>query len=150
MPAGTRSGQSEHMRMLTVRAAAPADASAVVALWRVAGAEPTHTDDAASLCRLLEHDPLELIVAEADGNLMGSVIAAWDGQRGAIYRLVVVPSERRHGLGRRLLRAAERRLANAGASRLQSIVVETDVQAAGFWRASGWEEQVERLRFVMG
>jgi ribosomal protein S18 acetylase RimI-like enzyme len=81
---------------------------------------------------------------------VGSVIAGWDGWRGSLYRLAVVPDYRRHGLGRRLLDEAERRLASSGASRLQAIVVETDAQAAAFWRASDWEEQVERLRFVKG
>jgi hypothetical protein len=37
-----------------------------------------------------------------------------------------------------------------GAVRLQAIVVETDAQAAGFWRAGDWIEQVERLRFTLG
>jgi hypothetical protein len=45
---------------------------------------------------------------------------------------------------------AEQRLAGLGARRLQTFVVAADAQATGFWRSSGWEEQVERLRFVMG
>ena len=119
-------------------------------LWREAAAEPTHTDDIDSITRLIACDPAALIVAEEDGHIVGSVIAGWDGWRGSIYRLVVAPSQRRHGLGRRLLAAAEERLQQAGAVRSQAIVVETDAQAAGFWRASGWEQQVHRLRFVKG
>jgi len=53
-------------------------------------------------------------------------------------------------LGRQLLRAAESRLAADGAVRSQAIVVETDPKAAGFWQASGWEQQVHRIRFVKG
>jgi hypothetical protein len=49
-----------------------------------------------------------------------------------------------------LVRAAEERLVAAGAVRMQAIVVETDAHAVAFWRASGWEEQAERLRFVQG
>lgn len=133
-----------------IRRADPRDAPAIVDLWRYAGAEPTHTDDVGSVIRLLAHDPESLIVADADDRIVGSVIAAWDGWRGSVYRLVVAPSHRRDGLGAQLVRDAERRLAAVGAVRLQAIVVETDVQAATFWRQSGWDEQVERLRFVRG
>jgi ribosomal protein S18 acetylase RimI-like enzyme len=136
--------------MPLLRVATRADAPAVLALWREAEAEPTHTDDLESVGRLLVRDPASLIVAEANDELVGSVIAGWDGWRGSIYRLVVAPSHRRRGLGRALVRAAEERLVAAGAVRMQAIVVETDAHAVAFWRASGWEEQVERLRFVKG
>jgi hypothetical protein len=34
--------------------------------------------------------------------------------------------------------------------RAQAIVVEIDALATTFWKASGWEQQAERLRFVKG
>jgi ribosomal protein S18 acetylase RimI-like enzyme len=133
-----------------LRPAQQDDVDAVLALWHEGATEPTHTDDAEGLTTLLATDNAALIVGEEDGRIVASVIAAWDGWRGSIYRLVVAPTRRRAGLGRRLLVAAEERLEAVGARRLQAIVVETDAQAAGFWRASGWNEQVERLRFVRG
>ena len=66
----------------TIRSAGVTDVPAVLALWRDAEAEPTHTDDARSLVQLLEHDPGLLVVAESDGAVVGSVIAAGDGWRG--------------------------------------------------------------------
>jgi ribosomal protein S18 acetylase RimI-like enzyme len=77
------------------------------------------------------YDRTARLVAVDDLVIVGSVIAAWDGWRGSIYRLVVTPSHRRQGLARRL-------------------VVEDDAPATGFWRSSGWEQQSERLRFVRG
>ena len=98
----------------------------------------------------MAHDPEALLLAEEDSLIVGSVIAAWDGWRGTIYRLAVAPSHRRGGLGRSLLRAAEERLRDLSAARLQAIVVETDPTATAFWRAGDWDEQVERLRFTRG
>lgn len=132
----------------TIRSAVSADGLAVLALWQEAAAEPSHTDDEDSIKRLIDLDPNALMVAESEGRIVGSVIAAWDGWRGSIYRLSVAPDHRRAGLGRRLVLEAEERLAEAGARRLQAIVLESDAQATGFWRAIGWEQQVERLRFV--
>jgi ribosomal protein S18 acetylase RimI-like enzyme len=128
----------------------PAELDRVLKLWRVAGAEPTHTDDLDSLDRLITFDARALLVAETGGELVGSVIAGWDGWRGSIYRLAVVPEHRRLGLAGDLIDAAVARLREAGAHRLQAIVAEDDVRATGFWDASGWERQVARARFVNG
>ena len=135
---------------VVIRAGTAADIPAVLGLWREAGAEPSRTDDVASLERLLRRDPTALVVADQGDRIVGSVIAAWDGWRGSIYRLAVAPGHRRRGLGRRLLAAAEQRLQDAGAVRSQAIVVGTDVPATSFWRATGWHEQPARLRFVNG
>ena len=134
----------------TIRSRQLADVAGVLALWVASDAEPTHTDDAVSLGALVTHDPSALMVAEDDQVIVGSVIAAWDGWRGSIYRLVVAPSHRRRGLGRQLVAEAEDRLAAAGAVRLQAVVVETDNEATGFWGATDWEQQTSRLRFVKG
>jgi ribosomal protein S18 acetylase RimI-like enzyme len=126
------------------------DIDPVLRLWVASGAEATHTDDVGSLSALVAHDASALIVAEEDGSIVGSVIAAWDGWRGSVYRLVVAPSHRRRGLGRQLIGEAEARLSAVGAVRLQAIVVETERPAMGFWRESGWDRQVHRVRFVRG
>jgi len=133
-----------------IRPARASDAAAVLSLWQAAEAEPTHTDDVRSLRQLMAHDSGALIVAESPDGLVGSVIAGWDGWRGSIYRLAVAPTHRRCGLGRRLVREAEDRLRSLGAVRLQAIGVASDAPAASFWRASGWNEQAGRLRFVKG
>jgi ribosomal protein S18 acetylase RimI-like enzyme len=134
----------------SIRSAVASDIPLVLELWFAADAEPSHTDNAESLTKLVAHDPDALLVAHDNELLVGTVIAAWDGWRGSIYRLAVVPSHRSQGLGRRLLAAAEERLDRAGAQRLQAIVVETSPIARAFWSAVGWEQQVERLRFVCG
>jgi ribosomal protein S18 acetylase RimI-like enzyme len=137
--------------MVSLRVATVVDIDRVLALWQAADAEPTHTDDRASLRQLLDRDPEALIVAESDaGAIVGSVIAAWNGWRGSIYRLVVVPAARRQGLGHTLLRAAEARFERCGVVRSETIVVASDARAAGFWRSTDWEEQVDRVRFVNG
>jgi ribosomal protein S18 acetylase RimI-like enzyme len=135
---------------VVIRTAGVEDASQVLSLWRRAEAEPSHTDDVDSIAALVVRDPEALMVADDGGGIVGSIIAGWDGWRGSIYRLVVAPGQRRRGLGGQLVEAAEQRLARAGAARLQAIVVETDLQATAFWRATGWEQQVARLRFVKG
>ena len=89
-------------------------------------------------------------MAEADGRIVGSVIAGWDGWRGSIYRLAVASDHRRRGLGQSLLRAAEDRLTALGARRLHAIVVESNDNAVAFWTATDWGHQAGQLRFAKG
>ncbi len=133
-----------------IRPAQRADVEPVLDLWAAADAIPTHTDNATSLAALVQHDSTALLIAVDDGMVVGSVIGAWDGWRGSVYRLVVVPSHRRRGLGRRLLLEAQTRLAEKGAVRLQAIVIRGEPVAMEFWRGCGWEHQAEATRFVSG
>lgn len=125
------------------------DIPGVLALWRVA-APATSTDTAGALTALLARDPGALIVAEDAGRIVGSVIAAWDGWRGSIYRLAVAPGHRRRGLGRRLLGAGEAQLDRGGAQRMHAIVVETNERALAFWDSTSWEHQRGQLRYTRG
>jgi ribosomal protein S18 acetylase RimI-like enzyme len=132
-----------------IRPAAAGDIAEVLEFWSEA-AEATSTDTTEVLTSLVRRDPGALMVAEADGRIVGTVIAGWDGWRGSIYRLAVGPDQRRSGLGQALLRAAEDRLAGLGAQRLHAIVVESNDAAVAFWTASDWEHQAGQLRFAKG
>jgi len=132
----------------TIRNATEDDIQSVLKLWAAAGNLPSVTDSRDGLTRLLAADPQALLVAELDGVLAGSLIAAWDGWRGSFYRLAVSPEHRRKGLATMLLREGERRLRERGAVRLTAIVADDEAGAMAFWQAVGYEQQQHRARFV--
>lgn len=85
--------------------------------------------------RLIERDPEALLVAEIDAEVVGVLIAAWDGWRGNMYRLTVAPVHRGRGIGRGLVRAGEQSLRRRGAVRVTALVAFEDEVAGGFWDA---------------
>ena len=131
-----------------LRNATAGDIGSVLDLWEVAGGTPSISDTPEGLSRLLANDPQALIVADAGGVVIGSLIAAWDGWRGSFYRLAVHPDRRRRGLATALLREGECHLRGRGAVRLTAIVVDDDPAAMGFWEAAGYQRQGSRARFV--
>jgi ribosomal protein S18 acetylase RimI-like enzyme len=132
----------------TIRAATSADVDGVLALWAAATVEPSVTDDPAGVCTLLSHDPDALLLAVDDDTIVGSVIASWDGWRGTMYRLAVLPPYRRRGIASALVTEGERRLHARGARRLHLIVLEDERPANAFWTAAGYTPQSGRSRFV--
>ncbi len=120
----------------------------MLSLWNVAGGPPSVTDTREGLLHLLDTDREALLIAQAGGVLLGSLIAAWDGWRGSFYRLAVHPDRRRQGIATALLREGEHRLRTRGAIRLAAIVANDDPVAMSFWRAAGYARQDNRARFV--
>jgi ribosomal protein S18 acetylase RimI-like enzyme len=131
-----------------LRAGRVDDVDTLLALWRRAGASPSSTESAEDVQRLLARDPDALLLAEAEGEVVGSLIVGWDGWRGTFYRLAVDPAHRRRGLATALVRAGEERLRSLGAHRLNAIVESEEADAMAFWAAAGYELQTGRSRFV--
>jgi ribosomal protein S18 acetylase RimI-like enzyme len=91
-----------------------------------------------------------LLVAEDgdDGMVVGTLIAAWDGWRGNMYRLAVAEEHRRQGVARELVAAGERLLEARGARRITALVPREDAPATGFWRAAGYARDAVWARHV--
>ncbi len=106
------------------------------------------SDDPAGVGRLLAHDPGALLVADHDGDVVGTVVAGWDGWRGHIYRLAVDPEYRRHGVARALLAAAHDRFAALGAVLADAMVEDDNADARATYEALGYQLQPGRGRWV--
>jgi ribosomal protein S18 acetylase RimI-like enzyme len=112
---------------------------AVLDLWAQARSEHSSTPDRlADVERLVEDSPAALLVAERDGEIVGALIAAWDGWRGNMYRLAVRDGHRRRGIGLALTGAGEEYLRGCGARRVTALVAFDDEAAGGFWDSAGY------------
>lgn len=135
---------------VTVRAARVDDVDAVLALWAVARSASANTpDDAEGVRRLVEHDAGALLLAECEGVVVGTLVAGWDGWRGDMYRLAVLPEHRRHGVARRLVEAGHARLRAFGAIRVTALVGRDEPVARALWSALGYAHDERHQRFVI-
>ena len=123
------------------------DFEAVLAFWAHATTVPSETDDVDGLGTLLTRAPESLILAVDGGEIVGTVIAGFDGWRAAMYRIAVRPDYRRHGLGRTLVGEAERVLCEQGARRFHMIVQPGEAPANAFWAGVGYE-RTDQYRYV--
>jgi ribosomal protein S18 acetylase RimI-like enzyme len=123
---------------------------AVLDLWAGARSEHASTPDSrADVERLTAADsPAALLVTEQAGEIVGVLIAAWDGWRGNMYRLAVRAGNRREGVGLALTRAGEAYLRERGVRRVTALVAYDDEAAGRFWEAAGYPRDREIGRRV--
>ena len=133
---------------LRIRAAVAADIDAVLAFWRVAAEGTSISDDPAGVARLVERDPEALLLAERAGELVGTVIAGFDGWRCHLYRLAVHPAHRRRGIGGALLAAAEERFVRLGGRRADAMVLDHNELGRAAWRAADYGPEEQWTRWV--
>jgi ribosomal protein S18 acetylase RimI-like enzyme len=87
----------------------------------------------------LANHPELLLVAEAEGMIVGAVIAGFDGVRGWIYHLAVASAHRRRGIATRLMDAATEGLRRVGCAKINLQVRSTNAAVVGFYRAIGYQ-----------
>jgi ribosomal protein S18 acetylase RimI-like enzyme len=87
---------------------------------------------------LISNSPAALFVAELENEIVGAVIAGWDGWRGNIYRLAVRERDRRAGIGLDLVRASEAYFRECGVGRVTALVAFEDETAGQFWDSAGY------------
>jgi ribosomal protein S18 acetylase RimI-like enzyme len=114
------------------------DHEAALAVWRACGLTVKPSDTLAELRKLVERNPGLFLVAEEEGEVAGTVMGAWDGRRGWVYHLAVLPSARRRGTARLLMDEVERRLRAAGATKVNLLVESSNAAVADFYRKLGY------------
>lgn len=134
------------MHVTRIRPATADEAALVLDVWRRAGSDPSPTDSVEHVGAVIARGDGSLLLAERDGEVVGTLIVGWDGWRGTFYRLAVVPAHRRAGIGRALVDEGERLLRERGARRVGAIVLSGHPDAIGFWESAGYELHAEARR----
>ena len=135
--------------MLTIRAAIPADAPTIASLVRELADYEKLLDEArataADFLRELEsaNSVIHVLIAEWNGSPCGFALyffnfSTFVGRPGLYLEdLFVRPAQRKHGIGRALLRALARIAAERGCGRMEWAVLDWNEQAIGFYEALG-------------
>jgi ribosomal protein S18 acetylase RimI-like enzyme len=143
------SGSVDAVKALVIRPAEGTEVEPVLDLWEQARSPAAVTPDTEeALGSLIQHPGSVLLVAELDHHIVGSLVVAWDGWRGNMYRLAVLPHYRRQGIARRLVEAGHDHLRSVGARRVTALVAHAEKDATGLWLSAGYERDEQISRFV--
>ncbi len=124
---------------MDIRAFAPGDEDAVVALWERCGLLRPWNDPRKDIRRKRSVRPDLFLVGMLDGRLVAAVMAGYDGHRGWLNYLAVEPALQRQGLGRAIVSEAERLLQAAGCPKINLQVRTSNRDVIEFYRRLGYE-----------
>lgn len=135
-----------------LRNAVIADADDVARLLTELG-YPCDTREAVErISQILGSDRQALVLARCQGRVCGLIALDFmyylplGTTTCRVTALVVTPEAQRHGIGRQLLRDAERRARHAGAARIELTSGSQRTDAHAFYRACGYSDGT--LRFI--
>lgn len=123
---------------LVIRAYDERDAAEVVALWRRCDLVVAGNDPYRDIALKLQMQRELFLVGTLDGHVVATVMAGYEGHRGWINYLAVSPEVQRRGFGRRMMDAAETKLRQLGAPKINLQVRSTNSAVIEFYRRLGF------------
>ena len=124
---------------LTIRPFDVRDEAAVVALWSDAFPHPSPRNDPLTIIRQKRRVQPELfLVGEAEGRVVATVLAGYDGHRGWVYHVAVAADAQRHGYGRAMMAAAADRLRALGCPKINLQINRSNAEVVAFYEALGY------------
>ncbi|MBP1147644.1 ribosomal protein S18 acetylase RimI-like enzyme [Pseudomonas sp. PvP027] len=116
---------------------------AVIQLWKtVFNDDMPHNRPDLSIDKKLAVDDHLFFVALADAEVVGTLLAGYDGHRGWLYSVAVDPQQRGKGLGTRLVRHAEKALANLGCVKINLQIHTFNESVQAFYQTLGYTPEL--------
>jgi len=121
-----------------IRPYLPADRDAIVSLWQsVFETDPPWSDPHDVIVRKRSVQPDLFLVGVLGERVVGTVLAGFDGVRGWVHHLAVVPELRRRGYAGRLMDRAEQVLLDLGCPKLNLQVRRSNADVIAFYKNRG-------------
>jgi ribosomal protein S18 acetylase RimI-like enzyme len=102
------------------------DYESLISLWKRSQLpyRPMGRDSKARIAREIDRPNAIFLIAEMDGEVIGSVFGTHEGRKGWINRLAVLPAYRKRGIAARLVAEVERRLTEQGIDIIACLIEE--------------------------
>ncbi len=123
---------------MQIRAFSPGDENAVVALWEACRLTRPWNDPRRDIARKLAVQPELFLVGIEDGVLVASVMAGYEGHRGWVNYLAVLPGHRGRGYARILMEHVEGLLQERGCPKLNLLVRSSNTDVLAFYHHLGY------------
>jgi ribosomal protein S18 acetylase RimI-like enzyme len=112
----------------------------VVDLWRKCNLVVPQNDPVEDIQRKLVFQPDLFFVALLDGKVIGSIMVGYEGHRGWLNYLAVLPEHQRRGYGRKLVEKGVDELKRLGCLKVNLQVRRSNVSVVEFYKHLGFKD----------
>src|SRR5690606_34448359 len=123
---------------MKIRSFRESDRHNVIELWESCDLTRPWNDPSKDVSRKLRVQPELFLVGEKDGKLVASAMAGYDGHRGSVFYLAVLPDYQGQGLGRMLMERIETALDEMGCPKVNIVVRSSNEAVLAFYRQLGY------------
>ncbi len=125
------------------------DYDAVLKLWQDCRLpfKPYGRDSREKIAKEITKETAIFLVAERDGEVIGTVLGTHDGRKGWINRLAVDPKYRRQGIAQRLLEEAEEKIYQKGIEIVTCLIEDYNQTSMDFFQKAGYTKHTDIIYF---
>ncbi len=131
---------------IVIRTMLVSDYDQVARLWTsISGFAIRSLDDSREgISRFLQRNPSTSVVAENNGEIVGTILCGHDGRQACFYHVCVKKEYRMQGIGTRMAQAATQALAAEKINKAYLIAFKKNEAGNAFWKSVGWDFRDDR------
>ena len=133
------------MSKATFRKFIKTDTETVINLWKKCKVIVPWNDPFKDIKRKLSINDNLFIIGEMNKHIIASAMAGYDGHRGYIYYLAVLPDYQKKGIGSALLSIVEKKLLQLGCPKINLFVRNTNIRVKAFYKMNDYEIQDSQI-----
>ena len=115
--------------------------SDVINLWKKCNLVVLQNDPVEDIQKKIDFQPDLFFIALLNGKVIGSVMVGYDGHRGWLNYLAVLPEWQKRGYGRKLIDKAIAELRKLGCLKVNLQVRKSNVSVISFYKHLGFKEE---------
>ncbi|MFT6955337.1 MAG: ribosomal protein S18 acetylase RimI-like enzyme [Halieaceae bacterium] len=123
---------------MIIREYLPQDLDAVITLWSDCGRVVPYNSPERDIERKMKVDPDLFLVGIDGGELVAIVMGGYEGRRGWINYLAVIPFKQRRSYGRLIMNAVEARIERKGCAKINLQIRSTNKAVVAFYQSLGY------------
>ena len=118
---------------ISIRTFQESDRASITSLWQACDLTRPWNNPDKDIDRKIQFQPELFFVGEVDSKIIASAMAGYDGHRGSVFYLAVLPELQGKGYGQTLMTHIESTLVELGCPKLNIVVRTTNEKVLGFY-----------------
>jgi ribosomal protein S18 acetylase RimI-like enzyme len=118
---------------ISIRTFQESDRASITSLWQACDLTRPWNNPDKDIDRKIQFQPELFFVGEVDSKIIASAMAGYDGHRGSVFYLAVLPEFQGKGYGQTLMTHIESTLTELGCPKLNIVVRTTNEKVLGFY-----------------